>query len=128
MLGVLTGIFLSGYLKDKKEPSKKAYTYTTVENPKEIAVLDKIWVKESENLMVNVKIRNNSDILWDTVYLAGTIFFGNRYIEELKDQNQDIKANEEKYFELKSSGIISKEIKDSVKCDVKISAVKHTVK
>ena len=44
------------------------------ENPKEIKILEKIWVKESEHLRMNIKIRNNSSITWDTVRVYGTIF------------------------------------------------------
>jgi len=128
LLGMLFFLYYDEYLKKEDKVIKPEITYNHFDNPKEIQIIENNWIKESEYLRITGKIKNSSAIIWDTLELSAPIFIGGRYSTELNETEKDIQANEERYFVLSSSTILTKEIKDSLNYKIKLKAVNQIKK
>jgi hypothetical protein len=117
-IGLLAGLYFMKDIEIRKNKSN------VIVNPNQIIIVESNRIIESDYLRITGKIQNNSSLLWKTITIYANIFIGGKFAEECQNSMDSLRPNEAKYFLLKSTSFSNRDIKDSLKYDLKITGIK----
>jgi hypothetical protein len=121
----LTISLLAGFLINENHPflpKKKQVETAFVANPAGIKITESYRVSETQYLMINGQIQNESSKQFDTILLEAAIFIGTRFTDSSKTTMNGLAPHQSAYFKIESKNIYNGNVKDSVTYHIGISA------
>lgn len=118
----LIGAFVGLHAKHSGTGKVDPETVTeTIVSPKGVAVQPLVRVNSAEHLTVSTQITNASETKWKSIDVRAEVFIGGLYSGEISASDTGVQPNEKRNLLLKSSDLLTKEIRDSVTFKVVVS-------
>jgi len=118
-IGILYSLLMMSKYKIKEEKN-----LIKIESPEKLEIIEKYIVRESNNLKITGKLKNNSNIKYYSLGLSADIIIGGRYSDNCTGEIRRISAGSEKNFIIECNDLQNKRIKDEITFELHIDGAK----